>query len=399
MVQTMAFAAYTALVFAVFSLVYVALSVVVTVLWRHSGTVRLAEPTTLPPVSVLKPLCGLEPGLLENLRSFCEQSHPNYELLFGARDANDPALEVARKVAAEYPHRDIRIVPGATRLGENRKINTLAHLMPLARYDLIVIADSDIRVGPGYLQRVVEPLSDKSVGIVSCSYRGRPAGGLWSDLGALAIDEWFIPSVLVAHSLGSSAYCSGTTMALRREVLDAVGGFEVLAPLLADDYELGLRVRQLGLRCVIPRYEVVATVHEPTLTELVRHELRWMRTIRTVTPLGHAMSFLTYVVPLTLLASAAFHFHTWSLGLVALAVLSRVALHYVVSRPAVWDPDQVGIDVPRPWYLVWLVPVRDLLSFALWVMSYMSRRVTWRGTELWVRPDGVLRTRQEGSFA
>jgi ceramide glucosyltransferase len=218
---------------------------------------------------------------------------------------------------------------------------------------------------------------------------------LWAELGALAIDEGFIPSVLVASTLGSNAYCSGTTMAVRREVLTAVGGFEVLAPLLADDYELGLRVRQLGLHCVIPRYEVVATVNEPTLTDLVRHELRWMRTIRTVTPVGHAMSFLTYVVPLTLLASAAFDFARWSLALPALAVLLRVTLHYVSSGSPAWDPDRVAVDAQRPWYLVWLVPIRDIMSFVMWVMSYASRRVTWRGTELWVRPDGVLRTREE----
>src|SRR5581483_5960151 len=194
----MAFVAYAALVLAVFSLVYVALGVVVTLVWRHRSP-QLPQPTPLPAVSVLKPLCGDEPGLLENLRSFCEQSHDSYEILFGARDANDPALEVARKVAAEYPHRAIRIIPGATRLGENRKINTLINLMPHARYDMIVIVDSDIRVGPNYLQRVVQPLMDPTVGIVSCTYRGRPAGGLWSELGALAIDEWFMPWVVSRH--------------------------------------------------------------------------------------------------------------------------------------------------------------------------------------------------------
>jgi ceramide glucosyltransferase len=248
------------------------------------------------------------------------------------------------------------------------------------------------------LERVVAPLTDPSVGIVSCSYRGRPAGGVWAELGALAIDEGFMPSVLVAATLGSNAYCSGTTMTLRREVLLKVGGFEALAALLADDYELGLRVRQLGLRCVIPRYEVVATVNEPRLLDLVRHELRWLRTIRTVTPVGHAMSFLTYVVPLTLLASAAFDFARWSLILPALAVALRVALHYVVSGPPAWDPDRVSADDPRAWYLAWLVPFRDIMSFGMWIWSYASRRVTWRGTELWVRPDGVLRTR-EGSYA
>lgn len=394
----MVLTALTAVAFAVFSLVYVALGVVATLIWRLRQPFH-PTPASLPPVTVLKPLCGLEPGLEENLRSFCRQSHTNFELLIGARDATDPALDLARRVAAEFPHVDVRIIPGATRLGENRKVNTLVHLATFARHDTLVIADSDIRVGPEYLRRVVEPLTDPTVGIVSCSYRGRPTNGLWSDLGALAIDEWFIPSVMVAHSLGSNAYCSGTTMALRRDVLERVGGFEVLAPLLADDYELGARVRELGLKCVIPYYEVAATVHEPTLLDLVRHELRWLRTIRTVTPLGHALSFLTYVVPLTLLAWVASDFAPWTLGLVALAVALRVTLHYVVSRPAAWDPDRVAVETARMPYLVWLVPIRDIMSFVLWAMSYMSRRVTWRGTELWVRPDGVLRTNEEGSFA
>jgi ceramide glucosyltransferase len=394
----MGLTAFTALAFAVFSLVYVALGVVATLVWRRRVP-RAHLPPQLPYVSVLKPLCGLEPGLDENLRSFCRQSHAHYELLIGARDANDPALDVARRIATEFPDVDIRIIPGATRLGENRKVNTLAHLVPLARYDHLVIADSDIRVGPEYLRRVVEPLLDTSVGIVSCTYRGRPVGNFWSELGALAIDEWFIPSVLVSRALGSTAYCSGTTMALRREVLDAVGGFEVLAPLLADDYELGIRVRQLGLRCVIPHYEVAATVNEPSFLDLARHELRWLRTIRTVTPLGHAMSFLTYAVPLTLLAAATNDFARWTLGLVALAIALRVTLHYVVSQPAAWDPDRLASKIPRRWFLVCLVPVRDVLSFCMWVWSYMSRRVTWRGTQLWVRRDGVLRTSEEGSYA
>lgn len=394
----MVLTALTALAFAVFSLVYVALSVVATLSWRLRQPFHPAALASLPPVTVLKPLCGLEPGLEENLRSFCRQSHTNYELLIGARDATDPALQVARRVAAEFPTIDIRIIPGATRLGENRKVNTLVHLATFARFDTFVVADSDVRVGPDYLRRVVEPLLDPGVGIVSCTYRGRPEGGIWSDLGALAIDEWFIPSVLVAQALGSNAYCSGTTMALRRDVLDRVGGFEVLAPLLADDYVLGARVRELGLKCVIPYYEVAATEYEPTLLALVRHELRWMRTIRTVTPLGHAMSFLTYAVPLTLLAWATSGFAPWTLGLVALAVALRIALHYVVSRPAAWDPDRVTAESARLTYLVWLVPIRDIMSFAMWMMSYVSRRVTWRGTELWVRPDGVLRTSEE-SFA
>jgi len=384
--------AYVALAAAAFSLLYVAACLTVTIGWR-SGS-GAPQPVREPPVSVLKPLCGLEPGLDENLRSICRQLYASAELVVGARSPDDPALDVARRVAQEFPAHAIRIVAGALPLGANRKIDTVAYLASIARYDLFVIADSDVRVGPGYLHSVVGELGDPSVGIVSCLYRGRPTGGIWSRLGAMAIDEWFIPSVLISRALGSEAYCSGTTMALRRQVLDAVGGFAVLAPLLADDYELGARVRRLGLRSVIARHEVVATVHEESLESLVKHELRWMRTVRTVTPLGHAMSWVTYCVPLALLAVIANSFEPWTFGLVALALLLRVGLHYAVLLPA-GNIEQADSTRRRA---VWFVPLRDLMSLGVWILSYASRRVTWRGNTMWVRPDGVL-AGKEGSPA
>jgi ceramide glucosyltransferase len=205
----------------------------------------------------------------------------------------------------------------------------------------------------------------------------------------MAIDEWFIPSVLVANAIGSVAYCSGTTMALRREVLDAVGGFEVLAPLLADDYELGARIRRLGLRSVIGACELSATVNEPTFTSLIRHELRWLRTVRTITPVGHFWSFLTYTLPLTLLAVIATGFAPWSFALPAAALVLRAALHWAVRITGPWEGAPRDIVAS-----VWYVPVRDLLSFALWIASYASRRVTWRGNAMWVSSDGVLRNEE-----
>jgi ceramide glucosyltransferase len=375
------------------SLLYVAACLAVTIKWRLGR--RAAPLFSEPPVSVLKPICGLEPGLDDNLRSICRQSYPVVELLIGAASADDPALDVARRVAEEFPDQAIQIVAGAPRLGANRKIDTLAHLASIALYDVFVIADSDVRVGPQYLRSVTGELADPSVGIVSCLYRARPTGGAWSRFGALAIDEWFIPSVLISRALGSEAYCSGTTMALRRDVLDAAGGFQVLAPLLADDYELGARVRRLGLRSVIARHEVAATVHEESLGSLVAHELRWMRTVRTVSPLGHAMSWVTYCLPVALLAVIANSFKPWTFGLVALALLLRVALHYAVLLPTE-DIEQADSTRRRT---VWFVPLRDLMSFGVWMLSYASRRVTWRGKTMWVRPDGVLHPSEEGSPA
>ena len=375
------------------SLVYVAICIVAVRTWRRRDAEIPA--TTLGPVTVLKPLCGAEPELDENLRSFCEQSYPTMQLLLGARASDDPALDVARRVAAPFTDREIEVLAGGTQLGPNRKINTLAHLLSSARHDVLVIADSDIRAGPSYLREVVTPLEDASVGLVTCLYRGTPTPSFWSHVAALWIDEWLLPSVLVSRMLGSSAYCSGATMALRREVLEAAGGFPALARSLADDHELSARISALGLRIVVSRYEVTTTVHEPGFRALFAHELRWMRTIRTARPLGHGFLFVTYPLPMTALAVPFAHGHPWVLALPLLALALRIALHRVVQYPVLQDaprPSRTQCDDRRS---AWLIPARDLLSFVVWAASFAGRRVTWRERTMRVRPDGVLLTVEE----
>ncbi len=367
---------------AIASLGYVAACVVVTFAWGRRARGAASE---MPALSVLKPLCGAEPYLEANLRSFCRQSGPGIEILFGARDPADPGLAIARRVVADYPAVDAQFVDGAPVLGLNAKVNTLARLASLAKNELLLIADSDTWVGPGDLARTVAPLRDPAVGVVSCLFRGRPTNTFWSRLGALGINEWFMPSVLVSRALQSPAYCSGPVVAIRRDVLNAVGGFVALAPMLADDYELGARVRQLGYRSVIAECEVTVTVHERTWTDLLRHELRWLRTIRTVAPLGHACSALTYALPITLIAALVARMAPWSIALVALAVLLRTAVHAIVASWRTADaPD-------RRRAAIWMVPLRDIISFAMWLASYASRRITWRGRTMWVGSDGLLR--------
>ncbi len=358
-----------------------------------------SDPNTarvFPTVSILKPLSGLEPGLEENLRSFCEQSYPVYEVLFGARDQADPALDVARRVAGEGEWAggrggpgSVKVFAGVATLGSNRKVNTLAHLETFARHDVIVASDSDVRVDPSYLAAIVTPLLDPAVGVVTCVFRAAPTRSIWSRLGALASDQWFTPSVLVGRALGGNAYCHGTTIGLRREVLDAIGGFAELATVLADDYELGARVRRLGLRCEIAQYEVAVTVHEPTFDALAQHELRWLRTIRTVEPLGYASMVLTYAFPLSLLAAAFAGHHPWALALPAIALSLRLGLHWVAVAAR-----RSSKQLPRPdvsfWGTAWLIPFRDLLSFSLWAAAYLARRVMWRGQIMHVEPDGAL---------
>ena len=377
-----------AVVLAGLSLLYTAMCFVTAVAWRRRRAD--ASATALPPVTVLKPLCRLEPDLEANLRSFCEQMYPTVQLLFGARSGDDPALEVARRVAAAFPERDIEVLSGERALGGNRKVNTLANLLARARHQVLVIADSDIRVGPTYLRDVVTPLRDAAVGLVTCTYRGAPTRCFWSRLGALAIDEWVFPSVLVSLALGSSDYCSGATMALRRQTLEAIGGFAALAPWLADDHELGARVCALGLRTVVSRYEVTTTVHEPSFQALFAHELRWLRTIRTSQPLGHAFLFITYVVPMTLLALPFAPRHPLALALPLLGLALRVAVHYLVQYPVLSDARVPPRTLAGDRGSVWLIPLRELLSLGVWIASFAGLRVIWREGALQVRSNGTL---------
>jgi len=373
------------------ALAYLLLAILV--VWRWYDMPADGRGTAPPSVSVLKPLCDLEPNLEECLRSFCDQSYPDVQILFGTRTGDDPALTVARRFAAEFPQRDIQVLAGAPPVGGNRKVNTLVRLSDAATREVLVIADSDIRVGRDYLARVTPLLEDPSVGLVTCLYRGAPSRSLWARLAALAIDEWFLPSVLVSRALGSQDYCSGATMVLRRRTLEEIGGFRVLADVLADDFELGARVRALGLRTVIAGYEVTTTVDESGLGAMLQHELRWNRTIRTVRPPGHFFSFVTYGLPMTALPVIVAGRGLWGGGLVLLPPLAlalRAWLHYLIWRPARregWSPPGALGAKRAP---LWMLPVGDVLSFLIWLASFASRRVTWRRQALHVGANGQI---------
>jgi ceramide glucosyltransferase len=212
-------------------------------------------PPPLPPVTVLKPLCGAEPGLEQALDSLCGQCDSNVQIVFGVQDPADPALPIVRALCARYPRLDTAIIVDSSRHGHSAKVSNLINMMRAARHDYLVLADSDVHVPPGYLAGVCAPLADPTVGIVTCPYRGRPArtvgtAGLCSELGALFVNDWFMPSVRVASWLGSRAFAFGVTIALRRSVLEAIGGFTAIADQLADDYRLGELTRRRGLRTV-----------------------------------------------------------------------------------------------------------------------------------------------------
>jgi ceramide glucosyltransferase len=335
----------------------------------------------LPTVTLLKPLCGVERETYDCLRTFCEQDYPDFQVVFGIADASDPAAELVKRLQLEYPRLDIQLVVDRKQHGASRKVSNLINMLPRAANDVLVLSDSDVRVTPGYLRRIVAPLADAGVGIVTCAYRGLPRGGVWNALGAQFVNEWFMPSVQVAALGGSRSFAFGATIALRRQVLARVGGFGRIADQLADDYRLGELTRKLGLRTVLSETEVEITVTEPSFPALVAHELRWLRTIRAVRPIAYSFSFVTFGFPIALLGLLLTRGNPASLWMLLITCGARMALH--LSKRS----------KDRRWMQGLLVPLRDFLSLILWAVSFATRRVRWRGDVYIIERDGsVLQT-------
>ena len=345
---------------------------------KHPGAQRL------PAVSVLKPLCGPEPSLYENLRSFCRQDYPQYQLIFGVLDRRDPALTVVERLKAEFPSLPIEVVINPQQHGSNCKVSNLINMMAQVRHDVLVIADSDTCVGPDYLSTVTAPLQDETVGLVTCLYHAVPTRSLFSRLGAMYINEWYMPSVLVAWLFGYQGYVSGQTQCMRRDTLERSGGFQAIANHLADDHELGDRVRELGLRLVLSHYVPSAECHEPSFGSLTRHEMRWMRTLHVLRPGCFPFMFFSFGLPLALLgvvlATGAQSLAAPAWTLFGIAGVLRFALHFSHrqggGRAALLD--------------LWLVPWRDLLLCWVWLGSLFTSCITWRGNEFDVDAQGVM---------
>ena len=361
---------------------YSIVTVTAVLVWHWRA--RCVGTTLLPPVSVLKPLCGPEPGLYENLRSFCAQEFHEYQVVFGVLDRDDPALEVVERLRAEFPSLSIDVVVNPQQHGSNCKISNLINMIAKAKHDILVMADSDASVGPDYLRIVTEPLRDRSVGLVTCLYRAVPTRSLFSHLGAMYINEWYMPSVLLAWLFGYKNYVSGQTLCMRRDTVQAIGGLEAIANHLADDHELGERVNSLGLRIVLSSYVPSAECHEPSFESLTRHEVRWMRTLHVLRPRCFPFLFFSFSVPLALLGivlatgSATLDPLAWALF--GLTVVVRVAIfqaHRIrPARPKLQD--------------LWLIPVRDILLLWVWCSSMLTSRITWRGNRFDVDARGVM---------
>ena len=337
-----------------------------------------------PPVSVLKPLKGTDPGMYESFRSHCLQAYPEYEIIFGVSDPNDPALELVRRLQSEFPRVPIRTVVCTRILGTNVKVSNLVQMLDEAIYDRVVVNDSDIRVPGDYLRRVLAPMADQKVGLVTCLYRGIPGRSLGSRLEAIGIETDFMGGVLAAGTLEHGIrFGLGSTLAFSKSLLREIGGLEPLLDYLADDYELGARVAAMGREVALA--DVVVETHLPDyrFVPFFRHQLRWARTIRDKRRWGYAGLLLTFGLPWALLA-VIFSYGAWQAWLLLLIVAARrfSAAAFLCTR--VLRDRRILRDF-------WLIPLRDVVAVLVWVGSFAGRTVSWRGHSFLLKNGKLVR--------
>ena len=345
---------------------------------RFAGA-RLPPPARPEPVTLLKPLHGLEPRLRENLASFLDQDwQAPIEIVVGSNQADDPALSTAGDLSS-----DIVIVGGSLPLGGNAKVANLSNMMRFAKHDVLIISDSDMAVPVDYVARVAASLQQPLVGAVTCLYRGRADARGWSRFAAAAISYHWAPSVVMSFALGADQACMGSTIALRRTTLQRIGGLAAFSDCLADDYAIGMAVRGLGLKVVpAPRMLLPHSCAEASLRAVWRHELRWAVTVRSVNFPGHVGSLLTHPLALSLL----------SFPLMPGAGAALVAASWFVRCLLVRTIDRWAGERTAP---MWWLPARDLLSFAIFLASFAARSVDWRGAELRIGPRGQVMAKPE----
>jgi ceramide glucosyltransferase len=348
-------------------------------LWLLRRRRPAAGPAALPPVTVLKPVHGAGDGLYENLASFCRQDYPAHQIVIGVDDPDDPAVAVVRRLKRDFPQLDIVLAVGSLP-GANRKIANVLQMMRHARHDVLVLSDADVRVRPDYLAEVVAPLAEPEVGLTTCLYRAVGGRGLPALVESLLINTWFIPMALTA-CLRPLRAAFGATMAVKRQALEAIGGFAALRDHLADDYQLGRRVAEAGWRVELLPYVVETSIDSATLGDVWRHQLRWVRTYRVCQPLGWALSVVTHATLWGVIGFAVFAEVPagWKL-LTALVAVRLVTLAVLMLR----------LGEGRALRGLWLVPATDVMATALWAAGFLGRRVEWGGRAYLVRRDGSM---------
>jgi ceramide glucosyltransferase len=361
------------------SFVFLSLAIIAAVRFKKHSDARLKNALSfpadqLPPVTICKPVHGMEERLEQNLESFFQQDYPDYEIIIGARSEDDPAILLAKNIGQRYPHVKSRIVASGPPEWPNAKVFTLDKMIPLSRNDFFVISDSDVRVDRDFLRNVIPPLFDRKLGLVTCLYRGDPASDFWSFLEALGMSVEMPSGVVTADMLEGTRFALGPAVALRRDSLDAIGGIRATADYYSDDYVLGNKIWAAGYKVIFSHYFIHHVLTPRSFTRTLGDQLRWMQSTRHSRPWGHIGSGLTFAMPfgfLGLIAAAALG--RWALGLsfLAAAFANRVIQSLVIGWWLMKDQ--------RALKFCWLYPLRDLQGFGVWVASFLSHTFYWRG--------------------
>ena len=353
------------------------LAIVATLRRRRKLASQRAPVTAYPPVSVLKPLCGLEANLEVNLTGFFRQKYDGpFEIIFATRDDKDPALDVVRQVSSRFPNIPVRIVYSGEPDRPNAKVCSLRQMCLAAAYEYLVMSDSDVYVEEDYLRKIVAPLLRPEVGLVTCVYRGEPTGGFWSKLEALGMSVEMTSGVVVADMLEGMTFALGPTMAIRKDVLQSIGGVDLLGDYYADDYVLGNEVYKSGKIVELSECTIGHTVYECSFSASLAHQVRWMRSTRFSRPLGHFSTALTFATPfglLALLSALALHRPWLGVALFGWAAVGRMMLCLTAGWGVVHDR--------RALQRFWIYPLRDFMGFCFWCASYFSNYIIWRNGE------------------
>jgi len=345
-------------------------------------TVHVAVSTE--PVSILKPLKGIDPGLEENIRSFCRQEYPEYEVILGFNGPDEKELYEAGQIAESIPFRNLSVISSYNELGSNQKVSNLQGIVESACSQLVVLSDSDMRVGTEYLKTIVsEYKSDKAVGMVTCLYKISDPGSIGAAFESLTIALDFLPSVLVAERLEGVTFGLGASMILSKKTLDEIGGFSAVADFLADDYQIGNRISAKGLRIVISQYVVENIAGQMNFTEYFRHQLRWAKTVRASRPMGFFGSGITHVFPFALILIVVRGVDIVSMSLLGLTLSLRCLMSVVVYRKVIGS---------LSWFK-WLIilPVKDVTAFGIWLCAFAGSRISWRGAKYEILRSGKMR--------
>jgi ceramide glucosyltransferase len=359
------------------SLVYCVLIVVAT---RRFLSTTLPNPGNKPPISVLKPLCGHDDGLEENLRSFLTQDYPKYEVLFGVHRSDDPAVAVAENIIREFSGRiSARLVITGESPIPNAKAFSLNRMVREANYDVLVMSDSDVRVTPSLLSHLAQELQDDHIGLISCPYRAVPGKSLWSRLEAIGMNTELLGGVMVARMIEGMRFALGCTVAVRRSVLEDMGGFGYLQEFLAEDFVIGQRAAELGHGVLFSSYVIEHRIGSQQMMPNLGHRMRWARSTRRSRPLGYWGQIFTYPLPLALLLCAVYP-SAWPV--LFLTIILRGAAALATARDIVHDP-----VTQRQW---WLLPIQDVIGFFVWISGFVGDKIIWRNRKCTVLRDGRL---------